>query len=208
MLKLPSPGIEPPTLASWCLSATHLAEESTLWLDAWHSVDFAFKIGYTDVNVWTWWAYKVRYTFSEQSTSSFHWFPPEKARLPPLEVGREMNIVIQNFKMLNDLAPMYLRKLIETRCRKRQFKTFRKYPENSSHEEGATWNKFLLLFGSKNLELFVRGIENNQRPQNCQRWPASTFFYLIEIIIDLGPSTKWYDIVFNYWSMPTVFHNF
>ena len=31
VLKLPSPGIEPPTLASWCLSATRLAKESTHW---------------------------------------------------------------------------------------------------------------------------------------------------------------------------------
>ena len=31
VLKLPSPGIEPPTLTSWCLSATHLAKESTRW---------------------------------------------------------------------------------------------------------------------------------------------------------------------------------
>ena len=31
---------------------------------------------------------------------------------------------------------------------------------------------------SKNRELFARGIENNQRPQNFQRWPASIFFYL------------------------------
>ena len=31
VLKLPSPGIEPPTLTSWCLSATNRAKESTPW---------------------------------------------------------------------------------------------------------------------------------------------------------------------------------
>ena len=29
------------------------------------------------------------------------------------------------------------------------------------------------------MELFARGIENNQRPQNFQRYPASIFFHLI-----------------------------
>ena len=61
-----------------------------------------------------------------------------KARLPSLEVGRQMNIAIQTFKILNDLAPPYLLELIEKR------------------------------------------IENNQKPQNFQRWPASLFFHLID----------------------------
>ena len=39
------------------------------------------------------------------------------------------------------------------------------------------------LFWCLNLELFARGIENNQKPQNFQRWPASLFLHLIESII-------------------------
>ena len=35
-------------------------------------------------------------------------------------------------------------------------------------------------FGPKNLELFARGIENNQRTENFQRWAASIFFYLFD----------------------------
>ena len=30
------------------------------------------------------------------------------------------------------------------------------------------------------MELFARGIKNNKRLQNFQRWPASLFFHLIE----------------------------
>ena len=89
-----------------------------------------------------------------------------KARLPSLEVGRQMNIAIQTFKIVNDLSPTYLLELIKKRCRTLYFKKFWKYSENSSHEEGATWNKFLLLFGPHNLELFSRGIENYQSPEN------------------------------------------
>ena len=73
-----------------------------------------------------------------------------------------MNIAIQTFKILNDLSPTYLLELIKKRCRTRNLRN----SENSSHEEGATWNKFLLLFGPQNLELFARGIENYQRPEN------------------------------------------
>ena len=42
-----------------------------------------------------------------------------KARLPSLEVGRQMNIAIPIFQILNDLAPTYLLELIEKRCRTR-----------------------------------------------------------------------------------------
>ena len=93
-----------------------------------------------------------------------------------------MNIAIQTFKMPNDLAPTYLLELIEKQCRIAILEIL-KNPENFSHEDGATWNKFLLLFGPQNLKIFARGIENDQRPQNFQRWPASLFVYLIESII-------------------------
>ena len=52
-------------------------------------------------------------------------------------------------------------------------------------------DKFLLLFGPKNRELFARCIENYERPENFQRWPASLFFSLI---IEVGPLTKSCDI--------------
>ena len=42
------------------------------------------------------------------------------------------------------------------------------------------------------LELFAGGIENYQRPENFQRWPASSFFSLIESTIEVGPLTKSY----------------
>ena len=45
-----------------------------------------------------------------------------KARLPSLEVGRQMNIAIQTFKILNDLSPTYLLELIEKRCRTRNLR--------------------------------------------------------------------------------------
>ena len=45
-----------------------------------------------------------------------------KARLPSLEVGRQMNIAIQTFEILNDLAPTYLLELIEKRCRTRNLR--------------------------------------------------------------------------------------
>ena len=48
-----------------------------------------------------------------------------KARLPSLEVGRQMNIAIQTFKILNDLAPTYLLELIEKRCRTRNLRNSR-----------------------------------------------------------------------------------
>ena len=54
-----------------------------------------------------------------------------KARLPSLEVGRQMNIAIQTFKTLNDLSPTYLLELIEKRCRTRNLGN----SENSSHED-------------------------------------------------------------------------
>ena len=38
------------------------------------------------------------------------------------------------------------------------------------------------------------GIENYQRPENSQRWPASLFFSLIESTIKVGPLTKSCDI--------------
>ena len=45
-----------------------------------------------------------------------------KARLPSLEVGRQMNIAIQTFKILNDLSPTYLLELIKKRCRTRNIR--------------------------------------------------------------------------------------
>ena len=45
-----------------------------------------------------------------------------KARLPSLEVGRQINIAIQNCKILNDLSPTYLLELIEKRCRTRNLR--------------------------------------------------------------------------------------
>ena len=39
-----------------------------------------------------------------------------RARLPSLEVGRLMNIAIQTFKILNELALTYLLELIEKCC--------------------------------------------------------------------------------------------
>ena len=45
-----------------------------------------------------------------------------KARLPSLEVGRQMNIAIQTFKILNDLSPTYLLELIEKCCRTRNLR--------------------------------------------------------------------------------------
>ena len=39
-----------------------------------------------------------------------------KARLASLEVGRQMNIAIQTFKLPNDLVLVYLQKLIEQRA--------------------------------------------------------------------------------------------
>ena len=70
------------------------------------------------------------------------WVPP-KARLPSLEVGRQMNIAIHTFTILSDLAPTYFLELIEKTMSHPKFKIFWKYPESFSHEEGATWNKFL-----------------------------------------------------------------
>ena len=97
-----------------------------------------------------------------------------KARLPSLEVGRQMNIAIQTFKILNDLAPTYLLELIEKRCRTRSLRN------SENILKIPLMNKFLLHFGPYNLELFARGIENNQRPQNFQRWPESLIFHFIE----------------------------
>ena len=37
-----------------------------------------------------------------------------KARLPSLEVGRQMNIAIQTLKILSDLAPTYLLEMSHT----------------------------------------------------------------------------------------------
>ena len=68
-----------------------------------------------------------------------------KARLPSFEVGIQMNIAFQTFKNLNHvncLAPTDWKALSHP-----QFKEFWRYPENSSHEKGATWNNFLLFFG-------------------------------------------------------------
>ena len=45
-----------------------------------------------------------------------------QARLPSLEVGRQMNIAIQTFKILNDLSLTYLLELIEKRCRTRNLR--------------------------------------------------------------------------------------
>ena len=45
-----------------------------------------------------------------------------KARLPSLEVGRQMNIAIQTVQILNDLSPIYLLELIEKRCRTRNLR--------------------------------------------------------------------------------------
>ena len=47
-----------------------------------------------------------------------------KARLPSLEVGTQMNVAIQTFKILNDLAPIYLLELIEKRCRTRNLRNY------------------------------------------------------------------------------------
>ena len=52
-----------------------------------------------------------------------------KARLPSLEVGRQMNITIQTFKILNDLAPTYLLELIEKRCRTRNLRNSKNNPK-------------------------------------------------------------------------------
>ena len=105
-----------------------------------------------------------------------------------------MNIAIRTFKILNDLSPTYLLELIEKRCRTRNLRNSENILKISSHEEGATWNKFLLLFGPQNLELFARAIVNYQRPENFQRWPASLFFSLFESTIEVGPLTKSCDI--------------
>ena len=45
-----------------------------------------------------------------------------KARLLSLKVGRQMNIAIQTFKILYDLAPTYLLELIEKRCHTRNLR--------------------------------------------------------------------------------------
>ena len=53
-----------------------------------------------------------------------------KARLPSLEVGRQMNIAIQSFKILNDLPPTYLLELIiEKRCRTRNLRNSENSPK-------------------------------------------------------------------------------
>ena len=90
-----------------------------------------------------------------------------KSCMPSLEVGRQMYIAIQIFKILNDLASD-LKTLSHPQLRK-----FLKYPENTSHKEGATCPK----------NLFAKGIENNQRPQNLTL-PARVFFCLIQSIMD------------------------
>ena len=64
-----------------------------------------------------------------------------KARLPSQEVGRQMNIAIQTFKILNDLAPTYLLELIEKRCRTRSLRN------SENILKIPLMNKFLLLFG-------------------------------------------------------------
>ena len=77
-----------------------------------------------------------------------------KARLPSLEVERKMNIAIQQFTLRNS-------------------DNILKIPK----EEGATWNKLILLFGPINLKLFVRGIENNKRPETF-RDGLGKYFYI------------------------------
>ena len=66
-----------------------------------------------------------------------------KARLPPPDVGRQINIAIQTLKILNDLAPTsaptYILELMENTHNLR-------ISENSSHEE--IWNTFIYGYGT------------------------------------------------------------
>ena len=78
-----------------------------------------------------------------------------KARLPSVEVGKQMNIEIKIFKINNDLAPTYLLELIEKRRRTRNIR-------NSEN----ILNIPLMLFGPQNLELFTRGIGKNQEREH------------------------------------------
>ena len=108
----------------------------------------------------------------------------DKTCLPSLEVGRQMSIAIQTFKILNDLVPTYLIELIKKRCctcNLRNSENILKLPLMKRVRHGT--NSFCFL-GPENQELFARGIENNKEPQNFLRWPASLFFYLIECKIE------------------------
>ena len=58
-----------------------------------------------------------------------------KARLPSPEVGGQMNIAIQTFKILNDLAPTYLLELIEKRCRTRNLRNSENILKNPLMEQ-------------------------------------------------------------------------
>ena len=69
-----------------------------------------------------------------------------KARLPFLEVGRQMTIEIRTFNILNDLSPTYLLELIEKRCRTRNlgnFENILKIPLMKKVRHGT--NSFCLL---------------------------------------------------------------
>ena len=109
--------------------------------------------------------------FGLNHTASYHAYESllNKARLPSLEVGRQMNITMQTFKIHNELSPTYLLELIEKRCRTR----------NVRHSENILKIPLMKRMRPKNMELFARGIENYQGPENFQRWPASLFFSLI-----------------------------
>ena len=66
-----------------------------------------------------WWLV-VRWAYLALPTMP-HAYILNKARFPSLEVGTQMNIAIQTFKILNDLPPTYLLELIEKRCRTRNW---------------------------------------------------------------------------------------
>ena len=53
-----------------------------------------------------------------------HMIPLNKACLQSLEVGKQVNIAIQTFKIPYDFAPTYLLELIEKRCRTRNLRKF------------------------------------------------------------------------------------
>ena len=93
-------------------------------------------------------------------------------------------LVIMFFKILNDLAPTYLLELIEKRCRTRNLRNSENILRNP------LMNKFFFAFCPLKSGTLARGIENNQIPQNFQRWPASLFFHLFESIIRGRSLTK------------------
>ena len=96
-----------------------------------------------------------------------------------------MNIAIQTFKILNDLAPTYLLELIEKLCRTRNVRNSENIPKIPLMKTVRHGTDSICFLTPKICNSLPEALKITR-----DLWTVSLFFSLIESIIDVGPFTK------------------